>query len=71
MHARRDDQAVEPSFQSNRQFDIRVVKENREEEHVLPEEERVERDADCRNLERAPWDWKKRSAVLRLASAQM
>ena len=56
VQTRRDDEVSHEPLHVNRQFDIRVVKENREEEHVLPEEERVERDADCRNLERAPWD---------------
>src|SRR5436190_1874207 len=55
VNTRRHDEASHEPLHVDRKFDIRVVKENREEDDVLPDQERVGRDADGRNLERAPW----------------
>src|SRR4026207_2010196 len=56
VKTRRHDEASHEPLNGNRQFDVRVMKQNREEDDVLPEPECVGWDADCRNLHRTPWN---------------
>src|SRR5262245_5634004 len=56
VKTRRHDEAGEKPLNVDRQFDVGVMKQNREEDDVLPDVERVGWDADYRNLHRAPWD---------------
>ena len=56
VKTRRHDKASHEPLDGNRQFDIRVMKQNREEDDVLLDVECVRWDADCRNLHRAPWN---------------
>src|SRR4029079_12492816 len=56
VKTRRHDEAGEKPLNADRQFDIRVMKQNREEDDVLPEVECVGWDADGRNLHRTPWN---------------
>src|ERR1041385_5555393 len=56
VQTRRDDEMSHDSLDADGQFDIRVMKQDREQEDVLPYPEGVERDPDGGNLHRAPWD---------------
>src|SRR5678809_1591290 len=56
VKARRHDDASHEPLDANRQFDIRVMKQDREEEDVLPAPQCVGWNADCRNLHRPPWN---------------
>ena len=56
VQTRRHDEAGEKSLNADRQFDVGVMNQYREEDDVLPDEECVGWDADYRNLHRAPWD---------------
>src|SRR4029079_8880374 len=54
VKTRGHDEAGHEPLNRDRQFDVGVMKQNREQEDVLPEPECLGWDANCRNLHRAP-----------------
>src|SRR5581483_1257787 len=70
VHARRHDDAHQPAFQANRQFDVGVMKEDRHEQHELPEPERACRYAEEQDLQRAIEDRERMLAKMEAQSGR-
>src|SRR6266511_2830504 len=56
MHSGRDEYARDYALDADGKFHIRVVKQNRDEERVLPQRQGVWCHANGDNLRRSPWD---------------